>query len=121
VLVVDVHSPVQALPALAVHEPAAQFRADAAALGRAAARMRYASVGGSAAQRTGPEQLALALAVTDELLAPGAELMTLLTGAGAHPELAERVLAHVREVSPATEIECHAGAAAGVVLLAGAE
>ena len=121
VLVVDVRSPVQALPALAVHEPAAQFRADAAAMAWAAARMRYASVSGPAAQQPGPQQLALAVAVIDELLAPGAELMTILTGADAHPELAERVMAHVREVSPATEIECQAGVAAGVVLQAGAE
>jgi DAK2 domain fusion protein YloV len=120
VLVVDVRSPVQALPALAVHEPAAEFRADAAAMGRAAARMRYASVGAAAGQ-PGRDQLARAVAAIDELLAPGAELLTVLTGAGAHPRLAERVLAHVREVSPATEIECHAGVAAGVVLLAGAE
>jgi DAK2 domain fusion protein YloV len=154
VLVVDVRSPVQALPALAVHEPAAEFWADAAAMGRAAARMRYASVraagqpGRERVQRdqagrdqagrdqagrdqagrdqagrdqAGREELARALAAIDELLAPGAELLTVLTGAGAHPRLAERVLAHVREVSPATEIECHAGVAAGVVLLAGAE
>ena len=41
VVVVDVDSAVQALPALAVHEPAAEFAADAAAMARAARRMRH--------------------------------------------------------------------------------
>jgi len=112
VVVVDVHSAVQALPALAVHEPAAEFTEDAAAMARAAARMRHAS---TVADR-GP-----ALAMTDELLAGGAELMTFLVGAAAPAGLAEQLMAHVRAVSPATEVECHAGAVPGAVVLAGAE
>lgn len=112
VVVVDVQSAVQALPALAVHEPAAEFTQDAAAMGRAAGRMRHAS---SAADG------ALALAMTDELLAGGAELMTFLVGAAAPAGLAEQLMAHVRAISPATEVECHAGAVPGAVVLAGAE
>jgi dihydroxyacetone kinase-like predicted kinase len=114
VLVVDVCSPVQALPALAVHEPQAAFEADAAAMSRAAARMRYASI-------SGPAELAAVLARTDELLAGGAELVTFLTAVDAPPELTGLAAAHVREVSPATEIETHAVAAAGAGLLVGAE
>jgi hypothetical protein len=114
VLVVDVRSPVQALPALAVHEPQAAFEADAAAMIRAAARMRYASI-------SGPAELAAVLAMTDELLAAGAELVTFLTAVDASPELTGLAVAHVREVSPATEIETHAVAAAGAGLLVGAE
>jgi hypothetical protein len=60
--------------------------------------------------------------MTDELLAGGAELMTFLTGEGAFPAgLGDLVTAHVREVSPATSVEWHGAAAAGAVLLAGAE
>ena len=112
VVVVDVHSAVQALPALAVHEPAAEFTEDAAAMARAADRMRHA---GTVADE------AVALAMTDELLAGGAELMTFLVGAAAPAGLAEQLMAHVREVSPATEVECHVGAVRGPVVLAGAE
>jgi small ligand-binding sensory domain FIST len=61
------------------------------------------------------------LAMTDELLAGGAELMTVLIGAQAPAGLAEQVTAHVRAVSPATEVECHVGAVPGAVVLAGAE
>jgi len=45
VTVIGVRSPVQALAALAVHDPHRDFRDDAAAMSRAAAAMRYASVG----------------------------------------------------------------------------
>jgi dihydroxyacetone kinase-like predicted kinase len=119
VRIVDVRSPVQALPALAVHEPQAEFEADAAAMDRAAARMR--TVQQPAVPQTASRQTAAALALTDDLLAGGAELMTFLIGADAPAGLAEVVTARVREVSPATEIECHAVAPAGIVLLAGAE
>jgi uncharacterized protein len=119
VRIVDVRSPVQALPALAVHEPQAEFEADAAAMDRAAARMR--TVQQTAVPQTASRQTAAALALTDDLLAGGAELMTFLIGADAPAGLAEVVTARVREVSPATEIECHAVAPAGIVLLAGAE
>jgi dihydroxyacetone kinase-like predicted kinase len=119
VVVVDVRSAVQALPALAVHEPAAGFAADAAAMERAASRMRHGL------RHADPAGAALAttevLAMIDELLAGGAELMTLLIGAQAPAGLAERAVAHVRAVSPATEVECHVGAVPGAVVLAGAE
>ena len=42
--VISVCSPVQALAAVAVHDPDRDFRDDAAAMGAAAAAMRYASV-----------------------------------------------------------------------------
>jgi DAK2 domain fusion protein YloV len=44
VSVIAVHSPVQALAAVAVHDPQRGFRQDADAMSRAAAAMRYASV-----------------------------------------------------------------------------
>jgi DAK2 domain fusion protein YloV len=144
VLVVDVSSAVQVLPALAVHEPAAEFGADAAAMGRAAARMRHASAGGApigapgggpagghvggdpaggvhadGGQAGGLERVVLAM--TDELLAGGPELMTFLVGADAPAGLGELAVERVRAVSPETEVECHVGAATGAVVLAGAE
>src|SRR6185437_15910761 len=119
VVVVDVRSAVQALPALAVHEPAAEFAADAAAMERAAGRMRPAS---AVADEAGAVLAAsTVLAMVDELLAGGAELMTFLVGAQAPAGLAERLVAHVRAVSPATEVECHVGAVPGAAVLAGAE
>jgi hypothetical protein len=75
----------------------------------------------TAGQPTAGQPTAAALAMVDDLLAGGAELMTFLIGADAPAGLAELVMARVREVSPATEIECHAVAPAGIVLLAGAE
>ncbi len=125
VRVVAVASPLQALPALAVHEPEAGFAADAAAMSRAASRMRFAAIscnpaaGPGAAPEPGPASAALAAA--DELLAGGAELVTLLTGGSGGARLAELVAARVREVSPAAEIERHAGAVAGQTLLVGVE
>jgi dihydroxyacetone kinase-like predicted kinase len=124
VRIVDVRSPVQALPALAVHEPRAEFEADAAAMDRAAARMRTAQQSAArqtAGQQTAGQQTAAALALVDDLLVGGAELMTFLIGAAAPAGLAGLVMARVREVSPATEIECHAVAPEGIILLAGAE
>jgi hypothetical protein len=125
VRVVAVASAVQALPALAVHEPEAGFTADAAAMSRAASRMRFAAIscdlaaGPAAAAQPGPDGAALAAA--DELLAGGAELVTLLTGGSGGARLAELLAARVREVSPAAEIERHDGAVAGQALLVGVE
>jgi dihydroxyacetone kinase-like predicted kinase len=120
--VVAVDSPVQALPALAVHEAAAGFAADAAAMSRAASRMRWSAISCDPAAGSGPAgHLAAALAATEELLAGGAELVTLLTGGQVAKRLAELVTARVREISPAAEIECHAGAVAGHALLVGVE
>jgi dihydroxyacetone kinase-like predicted kinase len=161
VLVVDVRSAVQVLPALAVHEPAAEFGADAAAMDRAAARMRHAQASwappaeqadpaapaapgpaapGPAAPEAAtptaatpaaatpaaePPELAAVeravLAMTDELLTGHPELMTFLVGAGAPAGLGELAVERVRAVSPQTEVECHLGAVAGAVVLAGAE
>jgi hypothetical protein len=117
VRVVAVAAAVQALPALAVHEPAAGFAADAAAMSRAASRMRWSAI---SVDPAGGE-VAGALAVADGLLAGGAELVTLLTGGQAAGRLAELVTARVREISPAAEIECHAGVVAGHALLMGVE
>ena len=128
--VVQVGSPVQALAALAVHDPGRPMAQDAASMRRAAAGMRYASVtagiavvgavGGDILAR-GTDQGAVALAVIERLLAPGAELVTLLSGAGADPGLADLAAARASQILPAAEITCYEGGMASAVLLMGAE
>jgi DAK2 domain fusion protein YloV len=160
VSVVGIRSPVQALAAVAVHDPHRDFRIDAAAMSRAAASMRYASVGpagsdaagrdgaGSDAARSdgarrageaaghagetvgrlaedvavrGASQGDVAIAVTDLLLAGGAELVTLVEGEGATDGLADLVAGHVREICPAADLACYDGGPADAFLLIGAE
>jgi len=132
---VDVSSAVQVLPALAVHEPAAEFGADARRWGRAAARMRARERGGvrtallaaaRSAARSAVTQPAASrssagacvLAMTDELLAGGPELMTFLVR-GRAAGLGELAVERVRAVSPETEVECPRGRRDWRVVLAG--
>jgi DAK2 domain fusion protein YloV len=151
VSVLAVRSPLQALAALAVHDPQRDFLADAAAMSRAAASMRFASVrAAGTAGSAGPagpagldasgavtesviglvagetavrsaSQADAAVAAADLLLAGGAELVTLMAGEGAQDGLAELVAWHVRQVSPAAEIVSYDGGPADVILLIGAE
>jgi len=135
-LVIDVRSPVQALAAVAVHDPQRDLADDAAAMSRAAASMRYASVGPAAAghRRTpvvgrigedvvvrGASQGEIAIAVADTLLAGGAELVTLVQGERAEPGLSQLVAGHLRQVTPAAEVVCYEGGPADAFLLIGAE
>jgi hypothetical protein len=69
----------------------------------------------------GDDQAAVATAVLDRLLAPGAELVTLLTGQVAAPGLSELAVAHVRRICPAAEVVCYDGGMTSPVLLIGAE
>jgi hypothetical protein len=114
VRVVPVGAAARALPALAVHEPRAGFDADAAAMDRAAARMRCASVAASA-------PAAEVRTAVDALLAGGAEVLTLVTGADTPAGLVDWVRTRAGQLAAGAEIEWHAVAPAGVALLAGAE
>jgi DAK2 domain fusion protein YloV len=156
VSVISVCSPVQALAAVAVHDPDRDFRDDAAAMGAAAAAMRYASVrpargdpagapagrdlAGDAA-RGGPaggdgqivgllaqdvavrgvSQGEVAIALTDLLLADGAELVTLVEGQAADADLARLVAAHLHAINPVPQVDCYDGGPADAFLLIGAE
>jgi len=133
--VVEIGCQIQMLAALAVHDPERDLADDVAAMRRAVAAMRYASVGPSAAGTgtdlvgrigdeevlRGGDQVAVATAVIDRLLASSAELVTLLSGQAAEPGLADLAAAHVRRISPAAEVVCYDGGMSGAVMLIGAE
>jgi DAK2 domain fusion protein YloV len=150
VSVLGLRSPVQALAAMAVHDPCRELSADAAAMGRAADAMRCGSVRpagssvtasgapasaagngavsastvGQLADRAvaqGSDQAEVAVAVADVLISGGAELVTLVAGDGADPGLAQRVAAHLRQASPGIEIDCYNCGGQGAFLLIGAE
>ena len=130
VAVIPARSPLQALAAMAVHDPARSLAADVAAMGQAAAGMRYGSViaagdnvsaglVGDAVTVTGPDPVLVAIAVADALLAGGAELVTLMAAGAADSPLALAVAGHVQQAWPAAEVVCYGGGP--VPLLIGAE
>ena len=130
VAVIPARSPLQALAAMAVHDPARPLDADVAAMERAATGMRYGSViaagdnsaaglVGDAVTVTGPDPVPVAIAVADALLADGAELVTLMAAGEADSPLALAVAGHVQQAWPAAEVVCYGGGP--VPLLIGAE
>jgi DAK2 domain fusion protein YloV len=131
VSVIPARSPLQAIAAVAVHDPGRSFQADVAAMSRAAAGMRYGSVtgpgqdggfvgrDGEEATVTGEDQGDVAVALAAVLLSGGGELVTLMEGAGSEPGLARRVADHVGRVSPGLEVVCYDGGP--VPLLIGVE
>jgi dihydroxyacetone kinase-like predicted kinase len=133
--VIDIDCAVQVLAALAVHDPLRDLQGDVAAMRRAVQAMRWGSVGladgpgdlalvgriGDQPVAAGADQRAVAVAVLDRLLAPGAELVTLLSGQAADPNLHEQVAADLRGTRPALEVVCYDGGMAGAILLIGAE
>jgi DAK2 domain fusion protein YloV len=133
--VIDIDCAVQALAALAVHDPLRELQDDVAAMRRAVQAMRWGSVGladgpgdlalvgriGDQPVAAGADQRAVAVAVLDRLLAPGAELVTLLSGQAADSHLHEQVAADLRGTRPALEVVCYDGGMSGAILLIGAE
>jgi DAK2 domain fusion protein YloV len=130
VSVIAAHSPLQGIAALAVHDPRREFGADVAAMGRAAAGMRWGSVVGAAADGyrgldgdevrvSAAAQGQAAAALAAELLAPGGELVTLMEGAGAQPGLARLVADEIVRARPGVEVVCYDGGP--VPLLIGVE
>jgi DAK2 domain fusion protein YloV len=131
VAVIPVRSWVQALAAVAVHEPVRDFDDDVVAMAEAAAATRYAevtiadsdgltSVGACHAGdvlgfidgeivEIGKDVQDVALSLADRALGVGAELLTLLVGAPAPRGLGEIVTAHVRARSQFTEVSCYDG------------
>lgn len=148
VAVIPARSPLQALAAMAVHDPERSFDGDVTAMGQAAAGMRYGSVlmpgdnvagpaelpeelpaglpeelaaglVGDAVAFTGPDPVRVAIGVADALLADGGELVTLMAAGGADSPLARAVAGHVQQAWPAAEVVCYGGGP--VPLLIGAE
>jgi len=131
VTVIPARSPLQGIAALAVHDPGREFEADVAAMGRAAAGMRWGSVTGPDAgggyrglegdqvRVTAATQGEAAAVLAEVLLSQGGELLTLMEGAGAEPGLIRLVADEVGRARPGVEIACYDGGP--VPLLIGVE
>jgi DAK2 domain fusion protein YloV len=134
--VIEVRSPVQSLAAVAVHDPGGDQAADVAAMQRAVAGVRWASLVASGPGEHGPryrgytadgvaaggnDQASVALALADLLLATGPEMITLLTGGDADHELGAAVRARIAASAPTADVVCYDGGMASAVLVIGAE
>jgi DAK2 domain fusion protein YloV len=131
VSVVPTRSPVQALAAIAVHDPARRYDDDVVAMAEAAAATRHAEltvaddealtavgicqpgdilglIDGEVVE-IGRGMLAVAFTVVDRLLGVGAELITVLVGSAAPPRAGELIEAHVRERAPFTDVTVYQG------------
>lgn len=131
VSVVPTRSPVQGLAAIAVHDAGRRFDDDVVAMAEAAAATRYAELCVASAEaltavgmcepgdilglidgevvEVGRGLLAVAFNVVDRLLGVGAELMTIIVGAGAPARAGELIEAHVRGRSPLTDVTVYEG------------
>ena len=147
--VVEIASPVQAIAALAVHDPRREQQADATAMRRAVAGMRWASVsaeevpvpsqagGGSSplaghargligrvcgeVVASGVDPLGVSVEVIGRLLDPGTELITIVAGAAAEPGLPARAAEHAAALAPNADVTCYSGGMTSALLLVGAE
>ena len=143
VSVVPTRSPVQGLAAIAVHDPARRFDDDVVAMAEAAAATRHAEltiatdraltavgicqpgdilglIDGEVVE-IGRGLLAVAFNVVDRLLGVGAELMTILVGAGAPPRAGEQIAEHVRGRAPFTDVHVYDGGQAEHPVIIGVE
>jgi DAK2 domain fusion protein YloV len=132
VAVVPTEAPVQGLAALAVHDPAGRFDDDVAGMISAAEATRHgrlevagtgevaAFVGAEPIGR-GTDMAALARRLLDRMLAAGGELVTLVLGAGAGPDLGAALADHLRARHPGAEVTSYDGGQDGRPLLVGVE
>ncbi len=131
VSVVPTRSPVQALAAVAVHDPARRLDDDVVAMAEAAAATRHAEVSVATATaltavgicqpgdtlglidgevvEIGRGLLAVAFNLVDRLLRVGAELMTIVVGVDAPPGAGELLRTHVRSQAPLTDVAVYDG------------
>jgi DAK2 domain fusion protein YloV len=143
VSVVPTRSPVQALAALAVRDPRRAFDDDVIAMAEAAGACRYGEVctaGREAitvAGRCRPGDLIglvdgevsvigedleqVCRRLLDRMLGGGGELVTLVLGADAPPELEEKLRGHATQTWPFVEVQCYAGGQPRYHLLVGVE
>ena len=141
--VVPTRSPVQALAAIAVRDPQRRFNDDIIAMAEAAGACRFAEVtiatreALTVAGRCQPgDVLALVegevhligselsetcVALLDRLLAGGGELVTLILGADAPPELSGLLTRHVANGWPFVEVQAYDGGQPHYPLLVGVE
>ncbi|GAB3971894.1 DAK2 domain-containing protein [Plantactinospora veratri] len=143
VSVVPTRSPVQALAALAVRDPARRFADDVIAMAEAAGACRYAEVCHASREALtvagrcqpgdvlglvdgevhliGGELVQTCAALLDRLLGGGGELVTLLLGADAPEGLAEVLRAHLARRWPFVEVHHYSGGQPFYPLLVGVE
>ena len=143
VSVVPTRSPVQALAALAVRDPARRFSDDVIAMAEAAGACRYGEV--TTAQREaftvagrcrpgdllglvdgevhiiGDDLEEVCRRLVDRLLGGGGELTTLVLGADAPDSLEEALRAHVGQTWPFVDLQCYTGGQPRYHLLVGVE
>ncbi|MEU6247334.1 DAK2 domain-containing protein [Glycomyces sp. NPDC047010] len=124
-------TPVQAVAAVAIHDPEREFDDDVAAMAETIRACRTGEVrtapDGFTANVQGQAPAAFADAagaardLADRLCAEGAELLTVLPGAGSDPETVTALSHHVREAWPTVEIQQLPAADTEPLLLIGAE
>ncbi|MEV6350371.1 DAK2 domain-containing protein [Actinoplanes sp. NPDC051851] len=143
VSVVPTRSPVQALAALAVRDRQRPFSDDVIAMAEAAGACRYGEV--CTAQRDaltvagpcragdllglvdgevhviGADLAEVSHRLLDRMLGGGGELVTLVLGADAPPDLEGALRGHVHRTWPFIELQCYAGGQPRYHLLAGVE
>lgn len=143
VAVVPTRSPVQALAALAVRDPARRFDDDVIAMAEAAGACRYAQVcraGRDAltvagrcragdvlalvedeVHLIGTDLVEVSRQLLDRLLNGGGELVSLLIGADAPAGFTEALRGHLAEAWPFVEVQVHQGGQPHYPLLIGVE
>jgi DAK2 domain fusion protein YloV len=141
--VVPIRSPVQALAALAVRDAGRRFEDDIIAMAEAAGACRYAEVCEAAREAVtvaglcrpgdilalvegevnliGGDLRQTCVDLVDRLLTGGGELITLLTGTGAPPDLAELLRGHLGRQWPFVEVQIFDGGQPRYPLLVGVE
>lgn len=143
VAVLPTRSTVQALAAIAVHDPLRDFDDDIVAMTSAAGHTRYATLAFSKASNrnsladyqtgdaigiidgevmvVGSDLAGVAQDVLQRMLMGGGEILTLITGADATREMADQLASSARRLAPAIEITIHDGGQAWYPLLIGVE
>jgi DAK2 domain fusion protein YloV len=143
VALIPTRSAVQGLAALAVHEPSRRFDEDVVAMTAAAGATRYAELAVAEYQSwtmagvcqagdilglidgdvalIGTDSANVAVTLLDRMLAAGGELVTLVLGASAPPDLGPRIESHVREHHLAVDTVTYEGGQLSVLLLIGVE
>ena len=143
VAVIPTRASVQAIAALAVHDPDRRFEDDVVAMTAAAGHCRHGGVTVAAREAVtmagvcqpgdvlgivdgdfaviGDDLVAVARTVVDRMLGSGGELVTLVTGADIEPGLAEAVAEHAREGRPEVDTVQYDGGQPRYPLLIGVE
>ncbi|MCZ4125671.1 DAK2 domain-containing protein [Streptomyces sp. H39-S7] len=143
VALIPTRSAVQGIAALAVHEPARRFDEDVVAMTSAAGATRYAELAVAEHQSwtmagicqagdvlglidgdvavIGGNLVETGTIVLDRMLAAGGELVTLVLGATAPPDLADRIQAHVQAGHIAVDTVVYQGGHQTGPLLIGVE